>query len=123
MVFNKKSISINGSGLMGCSAYFGMLIQAKYFSNLQWENMLQTSWIKSTYRVLIIILLIAPFGSIYLLVPATASMPIMIIFKSAVPVLLIFTTVFGFANCLFVKAKLVNDENSGTLPIEKGKHQ
>jgi hypothetical protein len=84
--------------------------------------MLQTSWGKGFARIPIIIILMAPFASIFLLVPSTANMVIMIIFKTAVPVTLIFIIVFGFANSLFVKAKLVNDDHSGSLPIEKGKH-
>ncbi len=80
--------------------------------------MLSTSAAKSALRLLIIVLLLAPFGSIYLMIPTDASMALVIVFKTAVPCLLMFALLFGFSNVLFVKAKLVNDNNSGRLPIE-----
>lgn len=80
--------------------------------------MLSTSAAKSALRLLIIVLLLAPFGSIYLMIPSNASMALVIVFKTAVPCLLMFALLFGFSNVLFVKAKLVNDNNSGRLPIE-----
>ena len=118
-LFNKKSISINGMALMASGAYFGMLIQAKYFSNVSWKGMLSTSWGKSGLRLLIIVLLLAPFGSVYLMVPSDASIALTIVFKTAVPCLLMFTLLFGCANAVFVKAKLVNDVHSGSLPFDK----
>ncbi len=80
--------------------------------------MLSTSAAKSALRLLIIVLLLVPFGSIYLMIPSNASMALVIVFKTAVPCLLMFTLLFGFSNVLFVKAKLVNDNNSGRLPLE-----
>ena len=104
---------------MACGAYFGMLIQARYFKNSHWRGMLETTWTKSGLRLLISILLLAPFASIYLYVPSTASIGIMMIFKTAVPFFLMFILLFAGFDVVSVKAKLVNDENSGTLPIDK----
>jgi hypothetical protein len=81
--------------------------------------MLSTSWGKSGLRVLIIVLLLAPFGSIYLMVPRDASIALTIVFKTAVPCLLMFALLFACANAAFVKAKLVNDDHSGSLPLGK----
>ncbi len=105
--------------LMASGAYFGMLIQAKYFGNLTWKGMLSTSWGKGGLRLVISILLLAPFGSIFLMVPSDAAIALTIVFKTAVPCLLMFALLFGCANALFVKARLVNDDHSGSLPLDK----
>lgn len=81
--------------------------------------MLYTSAGKSVLRLLIIVLLLAPFGSIYLMIPKDANIALVIVFKTAVPCLLMFTLLFGFSNVLFVKTKLVNDDHSGSLPLDK----
>ena len=86
--------------------------------------MLNTTWVKSGLRLLVTALLLIPFGSIYLIVPSDSSVGIMMVFKTAVPSLLMFISLFAFSNTLFVKFKLVNDENSGQLPIDqREKHQ
>ena len=45
--FNEKSIVISGLALLGVGAYFGILIQAKYFPNTYWDHIQSTSWKKA----------------------------------------------------------------------------
>lgn len=41
--FNEKSIVISGLALLGIGAYFGILIQAKFFPNTYWVHIQNTS--------------------------------------------------------------------------------
>ena len=41
--FNEKSIVISGLALLGFGAYFGILIQAKFFPNTYWVHIQNTS--------------------------------------------------------------------------------
>jgi hypothetical protein len=44
LIFNRKSVVINGMGVMAYGAYVGVLIQAKYFPKMNWPFMLYTNW-------------------------------------------------------------------------------
>jgi hypothetical protein len=78
--------------------------------------MLSTSLGKSCLRLIVMALLVAPFNSLLLIKPKDN--PSML-FINSVPYFSMYTLLFGFANVIFVKANLVNDDNSGFLPIEK----
>jgi len=109
--FNQKSIAIIGMSVMAFGGYIGILIETRYFRTFCWEGMLDTHWTKSLVRVVVILLILAPFGVIFLAVPDTANLSLIIAFKTTVPCLLMFFFLFGFGNLLFVKLKLVSFAN------------
>ena len=119
--FNEKSIVISGLGLLGIGAYFGILIQAKYFPNTYWLHIQNTSWRKTWLRLPVAILLILPFGVINLVVPSTAKLGLMIAFSTNIPCLGMFICLFAFSDVLNAKFKLVNEDVSPSIPIKRAK--
>ena len=118
-IFNKKSISITGLSEMAYGAYLGILIQARYFRHIEWPDLLKTTMPKFFLRYIIVIVLLVPFGLIFILLPSNSNLAVMIIFKTLVPVVLMMFCLFAFANFFFVKFHLVNDAQSCLLPIDQ----
>jgi hypothetical protein len=80
--------------------------------------MLHTSWGKFLLRLLVMVVLAVPFGSIFLIIPDNVSIEIVIIFKTFIPLLLTLFSMFSFSNYFFARFKLVSDEHSGLLPLD-----
>lgn len=78
--------------------------------------MFSTSLSKSVLRLTVMALLSVPYISTAIIKPRDNTT---MLFINSVPFLSIFTLLFGFANAIFVKANLVNDDHSGFLPIDK----
>jgi hypothetical protein len=114
------SITISGLGVMGYGAYLGVLIQARYFRNLDWPQILNTPWKQSILRALVVLGLAVPPGIIFLLVPKDAPIAVSIIFKTFVPLVLVNLSIFALSNYLFCRFKLVNLKAGSSFRRENG---
>ena len=120
--FNEKSIVISGLAQLAVGAYLGILIQSRFFPHNYWKHILTTNWRKSFLRLVPAVLLLIPFGVINLVTPQTAPLGVLITFYTNIPCLGMFTCLFAFFDVLNVKFKLINEEVSPSIPIERAKH-
>ena len=81
-----------------------------------------TDWKKALLRIPIAVLILLPFAAIFLIVGNKANLVLMIIFSTNIPSIGMFACLFAFADTLFIKLKLVNDDTSSKIPIERAKY-
>jgi hypothetical protein len=105
---------------MALGAYLGILIQVRYFCTLDWPEMMGTNIWKSLLRLLVSVLILAPFGLMFVFIPnQNINIAIMIIFKTTFPLLAMFVVLFGFGNYIFVRLNLVSDSYAAYIPIDE----
>ena len=90
--------------------------------NNYWKHIKETNWKKALIRLPVAILLLIPLGIINLVIPNSAPLGVMIAFSTNLPCLGMFLCLFAFGDVLNNKFKLVNEEVSPSIPIERTKY-
>jgi hypothetical protein len=112
--FQYKSFIYAGITPAAYTAYLGMLLKEKLFSNVPTgEDLLKTDIGRFLLRILVIGVLGAPFGLLFFLVPwSVSSIWVLLLFKTLTPCLGSMLLIFTFSDYLFLKMKLVDAKAS-----------
>lgn len=117
--FHYKSFIYAGITPAAYTAYLGMLLKEKIFPTvLTSEAIFKTDVVKFILRILVILVLGAPFGALFFLVSwANSNIWVLLLFKTLTPCLGSMLLIFLFSDYLFAKFSLVNPpvDEDGTV--------
>ncbi len=110
-ILNYKSLMQSGVPIFTYGAYIGILLQRKTFPtllSLRIKSRLNI-W-KFLGRLLIVAILVIPFGLLLLLIHTTANLALLVLLKYLFPAVVIGLLMFWFSSYLWFRFKLIEAE-------------
>jgi hypothetical protein len=115
-ILNYKSLMYSGIPIFSYGAYIGILLHRKTFPSLlsiKIKSRLNV-W-KFFGRLLIVAILVIPFGLLLILIRTTADLALLVLLKYLFPAVVIGLLMFWFSSYLWFRFKLVDLEADSTV--------